>query len=117
MLDNTEPTLMAFLETLRKDGYEAGFKIGDNNKVECVENKKEYSPHDLQIVKLHRFEGESDPSDSSIVYAVKGKDGLKGVIISAYGMYGSASINNFMKEVESAKKENIVGPVKEPVHQ
>jgi hypothetical protein len=46
-----------------------GFTIG---------NGKFYQPHDLKIIKTYRFEGESDPSDSSILYVMEANDGSIG---------------------------------------
>src|SRR3978361_426582 len=55
-----------------------GFSIGKG---------KFYQPEDLKIIKTYRFEGESDPSDSSIIYVLEAKDGLIGDSMDAYGEY------------------------------
>jgi len=37
---------------------------------------------------VYRFEGNSDPDDQDVVYAIESKDGaIKGVVSSAYGLY------------------------------
>ncbi|MEP6596421.1 MAG: hypothetical protein ABJA71_10775 [Ginsengibacter sp.] len=46
-----------------------------------------YKPEDLKIIRTYRFEGESDPSDSSIIYVIEAKDGLIGYSMDAYGVY------------------------------
>ena len=117
MLNNIEPTLSTFLESLHKKGYKAGFETAAADSIKCIETGKKYVPADMQIVKLHRFEGESDPGDNSIAYAVKCNDGEKGIIIAAYGMYGSAEVNNFMKKVKITDRQNIAGPVLQPIFQ
>ena len=53
-----------------------GFTIG---------NGKFYQPHELKIIKTYRFEGDSDPSDSSILYVMEGNDGTLGYSVDAYG--------------------------------
>ena len=53
-----------------------GFTIGTG---------KFYHPQDLKIIKTYRFEGESDPSDSSILYVIEGNDGTIGYSIDIYG--------------------------------
>ncbi|MBI1226698.1 MAG: phosphoribosylpyrophosphate synthetase [Bacteroidetes bacterium] len=116
MLVNNEPTLSMVTESFRKKGYKAGFVMEAKDAIKCIETAKEYAATDLIVEKLHRFEGESDPADNAIVYAVKCNDGQKGVIIAAYGMYGSAQINNFMKKVKMTDRENIAGPVKTTIH-
>lgn len=39
-----------------------------------------------------RFEGISNPGDSSIVYALSGPNGMKGILLDAFGVYAD-SIN------------------------
>lgn len=103
------------MESLRKQGYKAGFVTKGKDIIQCIETKKEYAPTDLKIVKLQRFEGESDPGDSSIVYAVECSDGQKGTIIAAYGTYGSTGISQFMKKVKTSDRSNIAGPTQQPI--
>ena len=57
-----------------------GFTIGHG---------KFYQPHDLKIIKTYRFEGESDPSDSSILYVMEGNDGIRGYSVDAYGAFSN----------------------------
>ena len=57
-----------------------GFTIG---------NGKFYQAHDLKIIKTFRFEGESDPSDSSILYVMEGNDGTIGYSVDAYGAFSN----------------------------
>lgn len=109
--NNNLQTLSMVTESLRKKGFKASFVAETSDMIKCVETEKNYAPSDMKVVKLHRFEGESDPGDNSIVYAVKCNDGKKGVIIAAYGMYGSAQINNFMKEVEMEDSTEIAAPI------
>jgi len=47
-------------------------------------------PEDFEIVEVHRFEGMTDPDDSSVVYAIQSRDGLKGVLVDAYGAYSDS---------------------------
>ncbi len=57
-----------------------GFTIGHG---------KFYQPHDLKIIRTYRFEGESDPSDSSILYVMEGNDGTRGYSVDAYGAFSN----------------------------
>lgn len=50
---------------------------------------KIYKPEDLKIIKTYRFEGASDPSDSSVLYVLEANDGLIGYSIDAYGVYSN----------------------------
>lgn len=78
-------TLSQVLEKLRLKKYDnefmytpGGFTTGNN---------KFYQPEDLVILKTYRFEGESSPSDSSILYLIQANDGLTGYSIDAFGAY------------------------------
>jgi hypothetical protein len=68
---------------------------------------KTYQPEDLKIVKVYRFEGESDPSDSSVLYIIEAKDGLVGYSIDAYGMYSNheEGYDNFLRKVPMEDRE------------
>src|ERR1700688_351702 len=47
-------------------------------------NGKFYQPQDLKIIRTYRFEGESDPADSSILYVMEANDGSIGYSVDAY---------------------------------
>jgi len=79
-------TLVDALDGLRERGYTEDFQIKPDG-MEWTEQQTLLSPADFEITEVYRFEGISDPGDNSIVYAVEGKKGLRGVVIDAYGMY------------------------------
>lgn len=60
-----------------------------------------YRPGDLVIVKVYRFEGESDPSDLSVVYVFESGDQRYGYSVNAYGVYDDQgeAYDNFIREV------------------
>lgn len=84
---NHMKTLSEILEKLRVQRKDNEFKIDNNCFVTA--NGNHYKPDDLTIIKVFRFEGESDPSDSSILYIIEAKDGLIGYSIDAYGVYSN----------------------------
>jgi hypothetical protein len=44
------------------------------------------APEDLQVVEVVRFEGESDPSDESLLLALESPDGrIRGTFLAAFG--------------------------------
>ncbi len=80
-------TLSEALNDLQKRGFTFDFNF-DNNCIFCAENKARLNPEDFEIVEYYRFEGDSDPADNAIVYAIKSdKHNMKGVLVSAYGAY------------------------------
>ena len=59
---------------------EQGFTIDFN-----TEAATRYHPDDFEIVEVHRYEGDSDPGDEAVVYALESKRGEKGILVSGYG--------------------------------
>lgn len=85
-------TLSQATTGLKNRGYTQDFNLQENCLV-C--NAQKYHPEDFTITEVHRFEGASDPGDSSVVYAVESKDGTKGVLVAAYG-YASERMTDDM---------------------
>ena len=86
-------TLSGVLEKLRIRMQDNEFQITEGGF--CSPAGKLYKPEDLTIVKTYRFEGESDPSDSTILYLMEANDGLTGYSIDAYGAYSNHDDNTY----------------------
>ena len=67
---------------LKERGYVLDFNLRENCVV-CEENS--FVPSDFEIVEVYRFEGDSDPADEAVVYAIESNNGLKGVLVTGYG--------------------------------
>lgn len=80
-------TLSSVLEKLRIKKQDNEFRMRPEGF--GIGNGKIYQPEDLSIIKTYRFEGDSDPSDSSILYLIEANDGLIGYSIDAYGAYSN----------------------------
>ncbi len=96
-------TLASCTNMLYQKGYVAQFKA-QTTGIESLDTNIVFLPEDVKINNFYRFEGESDPSDSSILYAIETKSGEKGTLIDGYGMYYNAKISEFIKEVEEIHK-------------
>jgi len=79
-------TLTEALDDLRRRGFTADFDL-HCDRLNCPAMQLELHPKDFEIVEVYRFEGATDPGDSSVAYAIESKDGLKGVLVDAYGAY------------------------------
>lgn len=86
MNNNRYETLSQATEDLKKRGYTSDFNLKAEG-IECMDDRKIYDPASFTVEEYHRFEGVSDPSDMSIIFAVSTTDGKKGVLIDAYGTY------------------------------
>ena len=78
-------TVSEAVNDLQRRGYTDDLTLADHCIV-CGGKKTELHPEDFQIDEFHRFEGDSDPADESIVYAISApKHGIKGVLVNGFG--------------------------------
>lgn len=47
----------------------------------------------------------SDPDDSSVLYALEGPDGTKGLLVAAYGAYADAGLGTALKKTKDSHGE------------
>lgn len=100
---NEMSTLVECINTIQSRGYKTNFIAINGKKIKDEENKL-YSPADVKINTFYRFEGESDPGDSSILYAIETTDGKKGYITNAYGPYADIKVSEFIQGIEEIHK-------------
>ena len=98
-------TLTSCTNHLLKEGYSENF-VPKHEGIEAPSTGKVYIPGEMKIVSFYRFEGESDPADNSILYALEANDGTKGLLVDAYGgPYVNQKVGKFIKEVEECAKK------------
>ncbi len=97
-------SMSACLEKMVANGYTDDFKAVENG-LQSLKNDKVYLPEEVTVDNFYRFEGNSDPDDMSILYAITTNDGTKGTLIDAYGTYASPEVNEFMLSVEKINKK------------
>lgn len=104
---NDMATLLQVLETLRMRKIDNEFRWEDG--AFNAGRGKTYQPEELTIIKTYRFEGDSDPSDSSILYIIEANDGLKGYSIDAYGVYSNheneEGYDNFIRRIQVSDRD------------
>jgi hypothetical protein len=78
------------LNDLKQRGYTIDFNLAFDHVI-CDEMGVCLLPSQFEITEYYRFEGISDPEDSSVIFAIESKDGtMKGILVSAYGVYSDA---------------------------
>ena len=78
-------TLSEAVNDLQKRGYTDDLSIAEHCVI-CAAKGLNLDPADFEIDEFHRFEGNSDPEDQSIVYAISSaRHQLKGILVNAYG--------------------------------
>jgi hypothetical protein len=72
-------------------GYTENLSL-DGETVDTLNKAIKMTAEEFEIDEFYRFEGESNPDDMSIIYAVSStKYNLKGVLINAFGTYANTS--------------------------
>jgi hypothetical protein len=75
-------TVSAAVSGLKDRGYNTDFSFEGN----CLsDDRHKYHPEDFEIGEVYRFEGNSDPADEAVVYAIEGRNGQKGMLVTGFG--------------------------------
>ncbi|WP_400192843.1 hypothetical protein [Hymenobacter sp. B81] len=100
-----ERSLVNVERKLTQDGFTKDFNV-TNGRLHTIDtgSDKSYGPEEVTIVDFYRFEGESNPDDMSILYAIECHDGTRGTISTAFGTYADAETDEFLRTVEDLGK-------------
>jgi hypothetical protein len=93
--DESEVTI---LDELMRRGFVASF-IATPGGLRLVGEGRTLAPDELTIRAYRRFEGVSDPDDMSIVYAIEARDGTRGTLVDAFGVYASPAVAAVLNHV------------------
>ncbi|SMO72295.1 hypothetical protein [Solitalea koreensis] len=96
-------SLVTILESLNATGFETQFKATSYGLLSLA-TQKTFQPNEVKVLHFYRFEGESNPDDSSILYAIETKNGEKGTLVDGYGVFSDSQVSNFMIKVEEIHK-------------
>lgn len=98
----TYETVSEAINDLIKRGYDTDFYIeATKDCIVCKKSDLELSSDEFGIDEIHRFEGQNDPGDSMIVYAISSKKhDVKGVLMNAYGVYADANTSAIISKLE-----------------
>jgi len=94
------------IECLDREGFTEHFAV-DGASLRGLEGGKVFRPDEVVIRKLARFEGVSDPDDMSIVYAIESRDGTRGTLIDAFGVYSDPLVGDFVDAVARTRAEDV----------
>lgn len=104
MTRNVYKTMAEAVEGLRGRGFTSDFTVAKESGY-VTAGDRTFKSDDLTIVEHHRFEGMSDPDDSSVVYALEASNGLKGVLVDAYGAYANWKTGALLKHTKDSHGE------------
>jgi len=104
MQDKKELTTQVKVEArLNEEGFTKDFRVADG-RLCSYDNDKTYGPEEVKIIDFYRFEGETNPDDMAILYAIECNDGTKGSISNSYGPMADSDIDAFLVQVEDLGK-------------
>ena len=89
-------TVTEAVEGLRNRGYTLDFNLEENCLI-C--NDLKFNASDFEIVEVYRFEGNSDPADEAVVYAIESNNGKKGILVGGYGISSDAMTGEMAKKL------------------
>jgi hypothetical protein len=83
---NNYDTLSEAINDLQQRGYTFDFNLKPEY-LQCASLNIEIQPEDFKVDDTYRFEGMSSTDDNSVLYAISSKNGIKGLLVDAYGVY------------------------------
>lgn len=94
-------TLSEVMRELRKRGYVEDFNLR-NDSIFCRDGACVLYPDDFVIDRYYRFEGQSDPADQAILYAISSERyKMKGVLVNGYGISSNALTDAMVKKLST----------------
>ena len=89
-------TVTEAIENLHQQGYVLDFSLQTGK---LVAGGKAYRAEEFEIADLYRYEGASDPADEATVYALVSKTGMKGLLVSGYGVSSDSASEETLKHL------------------
>ena len=78
-------TVSEAVNGLKQRGYNIDFNL-EQDTINCEKTPVSLRPSEFEITEVYRFEGDSNPDDEAIVYAIESKLGQKGVLVNGFGI-------------------------------
>jgi hypothetical protein len=97
---NSYSTVSEAVNDLVQQGYTDQLELR-RDCLYCSDKQIQLNPEEFAIDGFHRFEGETDPGDEAIVYAVSSKvKNIKGVLVNAYGVYADGATDELIRKLD-----------------
>lgn len=92
--------LIDAINGLRNEGYNEDFNL-KQNCIECRGGQYKIFHDEFHIDKFFRFDGNTDLSEESIIYAISSeKYKLKGILINGYGVTSESLTNEMLEKLK-----------------
>lgn len=91
-------TVTEAINDLKSRGYTVDFNLGFNG-LDSGNNSITARSDKFEITEVYRFEGETDPDDEAVVYAIESHDGSKGILVNGYGVSADPRNDEMIKKL------------------
>ena len=89
-------TVTEAISQLRKKGFTTDFNLKQN---EPAAGENNLALGEFEIMDVYRYEGESDPADEAAVYAIVSSSGVKGILVTGYGLNSDGASSETLKNI------------------
>ncbi|MDI1255872.1 MAG: hypothetical protein PSV16_07205 [Flavobacterium sp.] len=96
-------SLVTVMAAVEKMGFTSQFEVNAYG-LYSFKSEQTFNPEEIKIEHFYRFEGESNPDDSAILYAIVTDSGEKGTLVDGYGTQADAATGAFIKRVQDINK-------------
>lgn len=84
------------LEELKAKGFTLDFNLQEEVIIQ--------NPNDYEIIHIYRYEGESNPDDSAVVYGIQSKHDENGVFVAGYSANSESQAAKVLREISIKRK-------------
>ncbi len=78
-------TVSDAIRRLQADGYTGNWYATADHRLQCDQSGEFLDPSEAQVDHILRFEGQSDPDDMTILFALRTPAGTKGLYSAPFG--------------------------------
>lgn len=93
-------TVTEAINAFKAQGFSIDFNL-EENCIRCNEGK--FEAEDFEIVQIYRYEGNTDPADEAVVYAIESRNGLKGIIVAGFGASSDSASSKILAKLPFRK--------------
>jgi hypothetical protein len=96
-------SLVTVLTEVEKMGFTTQFEVTEKGLV-SLKTGDIFLPGQVSISHFYRFEGDSNPDDSSILYAIETDTCERGTLVDGYGVSAESTTSSFFRKVKQIQK-------------
>lgn len=107
-MEDKMTTLSQVMAKLAQRGIHREYRMDEEGNMKLDNSEVTYQPQNLTILRTYRFEGDSNPADNAVLYAVKDHQGNIGFILDSYGAdsnYPGDKFDAFLRDIPVEESE------------